>query len=57
MLHRVLPDLYFSHYVQFVAAVHLLSSHSITSEDVDEAEKYLDSFYSSSVMLYGSFNC
>ena len=57
MLHRVLQDLYFSHYVQFMAAVHLLSSHSITSEDVDEAEKYLDSFYSSSVMLYGSFNC
>ena len=52
VLHGVLPDVYFAHYTLLVAAIHIRSSHHISTEALEKAERFLDAFYHLSVLLY-----
>ena len=45
VLYGVLPADYFAHYSLLVAAIHVLSSHYLSTDDIDAAEKYLSTFY------------
>ena len=57
VLRGILPPAYFAHYSLLVASLHMLSSHCVSTSDVDAAEVYLDTFYRSSVLLYGRYIC
>jgi hypothetical protein len=49
----VLPLAYFRHYSLLVASIHILTSDSIISDDLDAAEDWLKKFYKEYEELYG----
>ena len=57
ILRGILPLVYLAHYSLLVASLHMLSSHCVSASDMDAAEVYLNTFYRSSVLLYGTHIC
>ena len=55
VLRGILPSAYFAHYSLLVASLHILSSHCASTSDLDAVEVYLNTFYRSSVILYGGY--
>ena len=55
VLQGILQPVYFAHYSLLVASLHMLSSHCVSTSDMDAAEMYLNTFYRSSVLLYGRY--
>lgn len=55
VLRDILPPVYLAHYSLLVASLHMLSSHCVSNSDMDTAEVYLNTFYRSSVVLYGRY--
>ncbi len=55
VLRGILPPVYFAHYSLLVASLHMLSSHYVSKSDMNAAEVYLNTFYRSSVLLYGMY--
>ena len=53
VLHRILPDPYFTHYSLLVAAMHLLLSDVVTDAMLHKSEQYLNRFYGMFATLYG----
>lgn len=56
IFHDLMDEKYFSHYKLFVKAITILNSHSISYEDLEEAEICLDKFVKDFEYLYGLEN-
>lgn len=56
-LNGYLPAVYLRHFALLSEGIHLLLSDCITENDLQRAEKLLDSFYNSFATLYGEGSC